>query len=94
MKAFTAFVKLFCTVDTGLPSDIRGKSGDMIGFGFAVQSSGSVILKKVGFQLILALVKLFSQTVEQIGDEEEVDEAAVKAALKKGFTAEQIAQKA
>jgi len=47
-----------------------------------------VTLKKVGFQLILTLVKLFSQSVEQIGDEEEVDEAAVKAAMKRGFTAE------
>jgi len=36
MKSFTAFVKLFCTVDTDLPSDIRAKSGDMIGLGFAV----------------------------------------------------------
>ena len=35
-KSFATFMKLFCTVDTGLSSDIRAKAQDLIGLAFAI----------------------------------------------------------
>lgn len=43
----------------------------LIGLAFTIISQDSVKLKKAGFSLIVVLVKLFSQTIEKIGDDDD-----------------------
>ena len=62
----------------------------MIGLAFAILSLENVKLKKVGFQVILTLVRHFSQSFEQIGDEDEEDEDQARKMREKGFNEELI----
>ena len=51
--------------------DIRKYLSTLIGIAFTIISNDSVTLKKVGFSLIIVLVKLFSRTIEKIQDDDE-----------------------
>jgi hypothetical protein len=54
--------------------DLRKYLGQLISLSFTIISDDSQLIKKAGFSLINVIVKLFSKSIEKIGDEEEDQE--------------------
>jgi hypothetical protein len=49
--------------------------GQLISLSFSIISDDSQLLKRAGFSLINVIVKLFSKSIEKIGDEDEEEES-------------------
>lgn len=71
MNSFKNFIALFTSVDTGSATDIRKFLSTLIGLAFSIISNHSVSMKKSGFSLVIVLVKLFSRTIEKVGDDDD-----------------------
>jgi hypothetical protein len=64
-------VRIYTSILTVPIGDIRKYLSTLISLAFTVISSDSVNMKKVGFSLIIVLVKLFRRTIEKISDDDE-----------------------
>ena len=53
---------------------MRKHLGALISLAFSIISDDSSILKKAGFSLIIAIVKLFRHSIEKLRDDEEEEE--------------------
>ncbi len=83
VKVFKSFVQNYASVDNSenqcmivttnliYTDDLRKYLGQLISLSFTIISDDSQLLKKAGFSLINVIVKLFSKSIEKIGDEED-----------------------
>ena len=54
-----------------LLDDLKKYLGQLISLGFSIISDESLMLKRVGFSIIIILVKLFKYCIERIGDDDD-----------------------
>ncbi|CDW72650.1 heat repeat-containing protein 5b [Stylonychia lemnae] len=71
-KVFKSYLKLYGTVDNADSKyDLKKHLGSLISLGFSIISDDSSILKRVGFSIIITIVKLFKFSIEKIGDDDD-----------------------
>lgn len=73
MSAFQTYVDLYFEVDTSSDS-YKTEASSLLNLAFATVGHDSDNLKKVGFDLILSIVDLLSQTIDRVQDDADEEE--------------------